>query len=56
MISAKRLLAVSQAKLLTTLETQLDAYRRQNEAAFQAHPDHDVFGYLPGANLSSLRN
>jgi hypothetical protein len=44
MVRAKRLLAMSQAKLLTTLETQLDAYRRQIEAAFQAHPDHDAFG------------
>ncbi len=48
-VSAKRLLALSLAKLLTTLETQLDAHRRQIEAAFQAHPDQDVFGYLPGA-------
>ena len=49
MVSAKRLLAVSLAKLLTTLQAQLDEYRRQIEAAFRAHPDHDVFGYLPGA-------
>jgi transposase len=47
--SAKSLLATSLAKVLQTLQTQLGEYRRQITAAFRAHPDHDVFGGLPGA-------
>jgi transposase len=47
--TAKSLLAVSLAKVLVTLQTQLDEYRRRITAAFRQHPDHDVFGSLPGA-------
>jgi transposase len=47
--SAKSLLAISLAKLLKALQLQLDQYREQIEALFQQHPDHDLFGSLPGA-------
>lgn len=47
--AAKSLLAESLAKVLQTLQSQLDEYRRRITAAFRAHPDHDVFGGLPGA-------
>jgi transposase len=48
-VSAKSLLAVSLAKVLTTLQQQIDEYRRRIVAAFRAHADHDLFGGLPGA-------
>jgi transposase len=48
-VRAKSLLAVSIAKVLVTLQAQLDEYRRHITKAFQEHPDHDVFGSLPGA-------
>lgn len=48
-VSAKSLLAVSLAKVLVTLQAQIDEYRRRIVAAFRAHPDHDLFGGLPGA-------
>lgn len=48
-IQAKSRLALSLCKLLRTLQQQLDEYRRQIEALFQSHPDHDLFGSLPGA-------
>jgi len=47
--SAKSLLALSLAKLLNALQLQLDQYRQQIEALFNQHPDHDLFGSLPGA-------
>jgi len=47
--SAKSLLAVSLARLLKALQLQLDLYRQQIEALFKQHPDHDLFGSLPGA-------
>jgi transposase len=46
---AKSQLAVSVSKLLRTLEQQLQEYRQQIEALFHQHPDHDLFGSLPGA-------
>ena len=46
---AKSQLAVSLCKLLRTLQGQLDHYREQIEALFKSHPDHDLFGSLPGA-------
>jgi transposase len=46
--SAKSLLAQSLAKLLNFLQLQLDQYRQQIEALFKQHPDHDLFGSLPG--------
>lgn len=46
---AKSQLALSLAKLLRTLQQQLDLYREQINKLFKEHPDHDVFGSLPGA-------
>jgi transposase len=46
---AKSQLALSLCKLLRTLQLQLGEYRRQIEALFENHPDHDLFGSLPGA-------
>jgi transposase len=48
-VTAKSLLAVSLAKVLATLQRQLDEYRQRITEAFRQHPDHDVFGSLPGA-------
>lgn len=47
-IAAKSLLALSLVKLLKPLQTQLDEYRSRIVDAFKRHPDHDVFGSLPG--------
>jgi hypothetical protein len=47
--AAKSLLAVSLAKTLQALEKQLEEYRARITKAFEQHPDHDVFGSLPGA-------
>ncbi len=46
---AKGQLAMSLCKLLRTLQQQLEEYRKQIEALFKSHPDHDLFGSLPGA-------
>jgi len=46
---AKSRLAVSLAKMLQTLAQQLNEYRAGIDALFQQHPDHDLFGSLPGA-------
>jgi len=48
-VQAKSQLALSLCKLLRTLQQQLDQYRKQIEALFAQHPDHDLFGSLPGA-------
>lgn len=48
-VTAKSLLAQSLVRMLTVLEAQLAEYRRQIQATFAAHPDHDIFGSLPGA-------
>jgi transposase len=47
--AAKSVLAVSLAKMLRALQQQLDVYREQIAALFAKHPDHDLFGSLPGA-------
>ena len=47
--AAKSQLAVTLVKLLCTLAGQLDHYRAQIERLFREHPDHDLFGSLPGA-------
>jgi transposase len=47
--AAKSQLALSLCKLLRTLELQLKEYRKQIEALFENHPDHHLFGSLPGA-------
>lgn len=46
---AKSLLAVTLAKQLCLLQSQLDEYRRRIVKLFHDHPDHDCFGSLPGA-------
>ena len=46
---AKSLLAVTVAKQLCLLESQLEEYRRRVVQLFHDHPDHDCFGSLPGA-------
>jgi transposase len=46
---AKSQLALSLCKLLRTLQQQLNEYRQAIEALFKSHPDHDLFGSLPGA-------
>jgi transposase len=46
---AKSRLAITRAKQLRVLQTQLEAYRQQIETLFAQHPDHDLFGSLPGA-------
>lgn len=48
-VYAKSQLALSLAKRLRLLQQQLDLYREQIEKLFKDHPDHDLFGSLPGA-------
>lgn len=48
-IAAKSLLAVSLVKMLQVLEEQLETYRARIAECFARHPDHDLFGSLPGA-------
>lgn len=47
--NAKSLLAVTLARQLCILQTQLDEYRKRINQMFNNHPDHDCFGSLPGA-------
>jgi transposase len=47
--AARSLLATTLAAMLRTLENQLKIYRQRIEALFAQHPDHDLFGSLPGA-------
>jgi len=49
MTAAKSMLAVARCKQLRTMHTLLDAYRVRIEALFASHPDHALFGSLPGA-------
>jgi transposase len=46
---AKSRLAVALVRLLQALEVQLRDYRKEIERLFEEHPDHDLFGSLPGA-------
>jgi transposase len=46
---AKSRLALARVRMLRTLQTQIDAYRAVIEKLFAQHPDHDLFGSLPGA-------
>jgi len=46
---AKSLLVLSLVKMLIALENQLKEYRSQIEKLFASHPDHELFGSLPGA-------
>src|SRR5262249_19726363 len=47
--AAKSELAVALVRILRTVEGQLDHYRAQIERLFREHPDHELFGSLPGA-------
>lgn len=48
-VRAKSQLAVTLCKMLVTLGKQLALYRQQIEELFEQHPDHALFGSLPGA-------
>ena len=48
-VAAKSLLAASLVKVLQALQKQLEEYRRRINETFQRHPDHEIFGSLPGA-------
>ena len=47
--NAKSMLAVALAGQLRVLQNHLDKFRAQIEKLFAEHPDHDLFGSLPGA-------
>lgn len=49
MTNAKRMLAVALAGQLRVLQRHLDKFRERIQKLFAQHPDHDVFGSLPGA-------
>ena len=46
---AKSRLALARARMLRVLQSQIDSYRAEIEKLFAQHPDHDLFGSLPGA-------
>lgn len=48
-IRAKSRLALTLIKLLQALDKQLEQYRKEIRRLFNEHPDHDLFGSLPGA-------
>jgi hypothetical protein len=48
-IKAKSLLALTLVQMLFAIEKQLALYRQRIEELFKHHPDHDLFGSLPGA-------
>ena len=48
-INAKSLLALSLVNVLDALQRQIQEYRSHITQAFAQHPDHDIFGSLPGA-------
>jgi transposase len=49
MTNAKSMLAVAVAGQLRVLQRHLDKFRERIQKLFAQHPDHDVFGSLPGA-------
>lgn len=49
LVRAKSRLALSLANTLITLQKQLEQYRLAILELFARHPDHEVFGSLPGA-------
>ena len=48
-VKAKSLLALSLVDMLFAVEKHLALYRQRIEELFARHPDHDLFGSLPGA-------
>jgi transposase len=51
---AKSMLVLSLVKLLKVLEDQLEEYRAEIEKLFARHPDHDLFGSLPGGQVHKV--
>lgn len=47
-VKTKSLLALSLVQMLFAIEKQLGLYRKRIEELFARHPDHDLFGSLPG--------
>jgi transposase len=47
--NAKSMLAVALAGQLRVLQSHLDKFRKKIEMLFAKHPDHDMFGSLPGS-------
>lgn len=45
----KSRLALARVRMLRVLQIQIDAYRTEIEKVFAQHPDHDLFGSLPGS-------
>ena len=45
----KSRLALARTRMLRVLQTQIEAYRAEIEKLFAKHPDHQLFGSLPGA-------
>lgn len=46
---SKSRLALARIQMLRVLQSQIDAYRAEIEKLFAKHPDHDLFGSLPGS-------
>ena len=46
---AKSRLALARMRMLRVLQSQIDSYRAEIEKLFAQHPDHHLFGSLPGA-------
>lgn len=49
--AAKSRLAQTRVKQLLLLQGEIDDYRAKIESLFVSHPDHDLFGSLPGAGV-----
>ena len=47
--AAKSRMALARARMLRVLQNQIDDYRAEIEKLFSQHPDHHLFGSLPGA-------
>lgn len=47
--AAKSMTAFALARVLQSLEVQLEGFRQRIEQLFAQHPDHNMFGSLPGA-------
>ena len=45
----KSRLAFARVRMLRVLQSLIDSYRAEIEKLFAQHPDHDLFGSLPGA-------
>ena len=53
---AKSRLAFARVRMLRVLQSQIDSYRAEIEKLFAEHPDHDLFGSLPGAGPKIARD